>query len=913
MTSKLIAFTLFIMVCLCPSEMSAGIVRGTVTDKTTGEPLIGATVRTDNKSQATATDIDGRFSFKAQGKKLTLTASYIGYRSLTREITLDGDTTVCDFGLVPDDVTLSEVTVTARVRHDSETAQVREQQTSLVVQTGVSAQTITRTQDKDASEVVRRIPGVSIIDGKFIMVRGLSQRYNNVWLNGGTVPSSEADSRAFSFDILPASQLDNVVVVKSPAPEYPADFSGGFILVNTRQMPSQGKLEIGAGIGLNTQTMFHDFTTFRRVHTLKSGINGSLTPYPGYEGERFDPVASGMQNDWRLKTITPWPDLKLNAGYSRLWRLDGGETIGLMVSANHSQNFRIYRNMENSLYGPYDETNDKPVFLRKAIDDRYSREFRSGGLVNLTFQPANSDHFFEWKNVLNHVYTKRYTNRVGFNAQPDNINDSEYYQASRLAYNTQLTGKHTLGANLLDWCAGYAYSNRDMPDRRMIMRTDRTEQTMSIYRISREFSYLDENMASLGANYRRTFEFGKFTPMLKAGVYGEFASRKYRTRCFQYGWQPDNSLPSGFEFNPDVPGQVLSDGNYGPDKLYLYEEVNHLNDYNARRCLGAGYVGVNLPFENFNLYAGVRYEFFRQTLGLNTRQFEESWHDTDYDYSDFFPSANLTYRINDRNQIRAAYGRSVNRPEFRELSPSVFYDFELGSNVMGNYDLKAAYIDNFDIRYEWYPSKGEQISLALFYKRFTDPIEWTYTVAGGTDLVYSFMNAKGANNYGLELDIRKSLDFIGLKDFSITFNGALIKSKVTFPEGGNNIDRPMQGQSPYLINTGIFYDNRERGWNAAVLYNRIGKRIVGVGNRYGTGADGQARDIPNSYEMPRNSLDLSLGKRLGHWELKASVRDLLGEKYQTKQFEEAAGRTIQELTHSYKPGTNINLSVSYNF
>ena len=230
MTSKSIAFTFFLMVCICPSEMSAGIVRGTVTDKTSGEPLIGAT-----------------------------------------------DTIVSDYDLDIDDTTLGEVTVTARVRHDSETAQVREQQTSLVVQTGVSAQTIIRTQDKDASEVVRRIPGVSIIDGKFIMVRGLSQRYNNVWLNGGTVPSSEADSRAFSFDILPASQLDNVVVVKSPAPEYPADFSGGFILVNTRQMPSQGKLEIGAGIGLNTQTMFHDFTTFRSGHALKSGINGSLT------------------------------------------------------------------------------------------------------------------------------------------------------------------------------------------------------------------------------------------------------------------------------------------------------------------------------------------------------------------------------------------------------------------------------------------------------------------------------------------------------------------------------------------------------------------------------------------------------------------------------------------------------------
>lgn len=908
---RLILF--FLIAFSAPLPAVSGIVQGVVTDKASGEPLIGATVKTNIPGLATATDIDGGYSFSTNAKRIEISVSYIGYKGQTKEASLETNPTEINFELEPDGETLGEVTVTARLRHDSEVAQVREQQTSLVVQSGVSAQMITKTQDKDASEVIRRIPGVSIIDGKFIMVRGLSQRYNNVWLNGGAVPSSEADSRAFSFDILPASQLDNVVIVKSPAPEYPADFTGGFILVNTRQQPWQGRFDIGAGIGMNTSTMFHDFVDFHGGHSLKSGISSQLASFPGYEGQRFDPIASGLQNNWTLKTIKPLPDIKLNANYSRQWNFDGGQTLGLLASANHSQNFRTYRNMENSLYGPYDESNDKPVFLRKAVDDRYSRDYHSGGLLNLSFQPGNPDHFFEWKNVINHIYTKRYTERTGFNAQPDNIHDSEYFQASRLTYNTQVTGKHNLGENIINWCAGYAYANRDMPDRRMIMRTDRTEQTMGIYRISREFSHLDENMASIGANYERTFHFGNFSPMLKTGLYGEYASRKYRTRCFQYGWQPDNTLPAGFVFNPDVAGSVLTDGNYGPDKLYLYEEVNHLNDYNASRYLGAGYIGVNLPFGKFSVYGGVRYEFFRQRLGLNTRQYEESWQNTDYDYSDFFPSVNLTYKINEKNQIRAAYGRSVNRPEFRELSPSVFYDFELGSNVMGNYDLKAAFIDNIDLRYEWYPSAGEQISVALFYKHFTDPIEWTYTVAGGTDLVYSFMNAKGANNYGVELDIRKNLGFIGLKDFSFTFNGSLIKSKVTFPEGGNNIDRPMQGQSPYLINTGIFYDKKDKGWNAAVLYNRIGKRIIGVGNRYGTGTDGQSRDIPNSYEMPRNSLDISIGKRLGHWELKASVRDLLAERYQTKQFEEVAGHTVQEVTKSYRPGRNINISASYSF
>lgn len=207
--------------------------------------------------------------------------------------------------------------------------------------------------------------------------------------------------------------------------------------------------------------------------------------------------------------------------------------------------------------------------------------------------------------------------------------------------------------------------------------------------------------------------------------------------------------------------------------------------------------------------------------------------------------------------------------------------------------------------------------MAFFYKHFKNPIEWTYTVAGGTDLIYSFMNARGANNYGIELDIRKNLGFIGLKDFSFSFNGAWIKSKVQFEPGTNNIDRPMQGQSPYLINTGIFYNKVERGWSAAVLYNRVGKRIIGVGNRYGTGADGSSRNIPNSYEMPRNSLDLSVGKKLGKWELKASVRDVLAERCLFKQFEDVTvngqQRTIEEVTRSYRPGRNFNLIIGYSF
>lgn len=333
--------------------------------------------------------------------------------------------------------------------------------------------------------------------------------------------------------------------------------------------------------------------------------------------------------------------------------------------------------------------------------------------------------------------------------------------------------------------------------------------------------------------------------------------------------------------------------------------------------MAAGYVGANLPLgERLNIYAGVRYEYTRMELIGNTRNDVESPRSMFYTYNNLFPSANVLFKLTEKQQLRFSYGKSVNRPEFRELSTAVYYDFDLASNVEGNPALKPAYIHNIDLRYEWYPTSGEMFSIALFYKNFDSPIEWTYTVNGGTDLTYSNKNAKAANNYGIELDFRKDLGFIGLPNLSWSFNGAFIKSKVKFEKGSKEEDRAMQGQSPYLINTGLFYQHPNWNMNIAVLYNRIGKRIIGVGRTVGTSGE-QTTNIPNSYEMPRDAIDLSISKRFGALEIKAGVRDLLAQRVEFKQFGSIlkAGEKIEyeELTRSYKPGRNFNLTVAYSF
>ena len=955
------------------TPMWAQDIKGVVIDQKSKETLIGAVITavpgngsknaTQEKDGIKAvTDIDGNFSLQnLKDGTYTLYIKYVGYKTqkidgvqLKGGKRIDGKAIVSSkdtsskndasekalltIALQPDEQQLNEVTVTAVERRNTDAAMIQVAKNSPVIVSNVSAQEISRTQDTNAGEVIRRVPGVSLIDDKFVMVRGLSQRYNNVWVNGGAVPSSEADSRAFSFDIIPSSQIDNLTIVKSPTAEYPADYSGGFIIVNTKEIPAENSFNISVGGNWNTSSAFKDFSYSKGSGTdflgfdnglrnLNGGIQAALNPQLDANGKPVGDYATsllgnGFNNDWLIKNKKPLGDLKLAASLNQRWML-GGRTLGMLAALNYTNEYRTYENMENNLYGIYDAANDKPNYLRHSVDDQYNNNVRLGIMLNFTFLSKDGNHKYQLKNIFNQLATSRYTWRDGVSAQSNLERSAEYYYRSRTTYNGQLTGKHTFNSDALDWNIGYAYANRHLPDRRRYLIDDALESGVYALStgndISREWTQLDEHILSLGVNDKHHFKFGNFEPDLQVGAYGEYRSREYQTRNFIYNWNVSaNNMPSGFRHS-DIPTLLSSEANMGYDKLYLLEEKQMRNNYRGHNTLGAGYLAMSLPFGKLGIHAGVRFEHNDMELISNSRDYEKSESSRHYKTDDVFPSLNTTYKISDQHQVRLSYGRSINRPEFREVSSSVYYDFDLASNVQGNTELKNCYVDNLDLRYEWYPSRGELISLAVFYKHFDSPIEWTYTVAGGTDLIYSYKNAKSANNYGVELDIRKNLGFIGLKDFSWSFNGALIKSKVQFEKGSKEENRPMQGQSPYLINTGIFYKNEPLKMDIALLYNRIGKRIIGVGRSEGSTGDDSNSRVPHSYEMPRNTIDFSLAKKFGnHLELKFNVRDLLAEKIYYKQFadvtySDGSKKEVEEIARCYKPGRNIGLQAIYKF
>jgi outer membrane receptor protein involved in Fe transport len=284
------------------------------------------------------------------------------------------------------------------------------------------------------------------------------------------------------------------------------------------------------------------------------------------------------------------------------------------------------------------------------------------------------------------------------------------------------------------------------------------------------------------------------------------------------------------------------------------------------------------------------------------------------DTLNFFPSLNITININEKNLFRLAYGRTINRPEFREVAPFAFYDFKENVTVYGNPNIKSCYINNYDFRYEWYPSPGEMVTIGGFYKYFDSPIEATWTPASGGEWDLRYLNAVKGTSIGAEIDIRKGFQSWGKKhnflryfrNFSVVLNAAYIKSNVeSNPEYLFVLDqsRPMYGQSPYIVNAGIFYQTAKNDLSMSLQYNVFGKRIVGVGTP----------DVPNSYEMPRNILDFTILKKFGKaLSIKFGVKDILNQPFtiqQTMESENLPDAIIK--VKSFSPGRTFSLGITY--
>ncbi len=925
-TSILFLATLF-MYIVSFTCVYAQSITGTVIDKKTKETLPGAYITLVGLNQGTVTDMDGYFDLPIQKGKYSLLISYVSYESKKIEnVIVDGaKPIVLNIELEEAGVNLQTVEVVVRQRTDTDLALNRNIKASLQVVSGISSQQISKTVDRDASEVVKRVPGVTIMGDRFVVIRGLNQRYNNVWLNNAATPSSEADSRAFSFDIIPSSLIDNLLVFKSPAPEIPADFSGGFIKVLTKIAPENHRLTVNVGTSYQHGTTFQSFVTNSRTGLDYMGLGANERQLPAIFPlfiERLTktekvPLTKAINQGWDNKSITAIPDLRFSAVYNTKFYI-GNIASSNITSVNYSNTYKTHQAVNRS-YGVYQMQIDKPSLSKDFNEEHYNNDSKFGILSNFSFT-SNAKNRVEFRNFFNQIGKQRVVLREGREYSNNyTIQSMEMLYTSRSVYSTQLGGFHTFNGDnkKADWTMGYSYANRYEPDRKIItsrLNNVATSQYFGQYStesndIMRNFQSLHEHLGSLGGNFEYQPLMNTWKPTFKTGLYSELKSRSFNARNFVYEFNMmSGKLPANYKYLPIQ--EMFADHYIANDGVVLKENTNKSDSYTANSMITSAYVSANLPLGNLNMYVGVRAENNIQQLngfesdGLKPVNVNES-------ALDFFPSANLSYNVKDKNVFRLAFGQSINRPEFREIAPYVYYDFEAFSNFEGNPKLKDAHIQNLDFRYEYYPSPGETVSLSVFYKSFKNPIELTYFEVGG-QYQYTYTNALAAQSVGAEIDIKKNLQFIGLNDFSVIMNGSIIKSDVVFAEGTVNRDRPMEGQSPYLMNAGVFYESDSFGLNASVLYNVIGKRITAIG----VAAQNINEDIPDIYEMPRHMVDISIGKKVWkNGEIKLGIKDVLNTAVEYKQFPryEKDGKLYQreQITRRYTPGTNVSVSLSF--
>ncbi|MER2999112.1 TonB-dependent receptor [Pontibacter populi] len=931
---KLLLTILTILLTIGSAFAQQGTLTGKVTDKATGEAVIGAVVFIKGTAKGTSTDYEGNYSLALEPGTHTVSVTFLSYKpSENTGIKISaGQPTILNIQLEDNSTELNVVEVVATRQTNTDLALIQDLKQSEIVVSGVSGEQIAKSLDRDAAAVVRRIPGVTVMNDKYIMIRGLSERYNTVMLNGALTPSTEPDSRAFSFDILPTSVLDRILVFKSGSPELPGEFGGGVIKVYTKNFATENTTSFGVTGGYRSGTTFKTINTQQGSNTDFLGFDNNTRALPGSFPSHLNNVSSEslitsakqLKNDWASNTKTAAPDLRLSFGLTRRFFIGDTEASNL-TALSYSNNSQLQT--VNRYRYTYNEAQQKTNLIEYSYNDtESSQNVRVGLISNWAFRLNNSNKI-EFRNLFNQMGQSQVIARMGQEVQGKDVDIQNYAQRyeSRTVYSGQLQGTHDAAdeRTTYTWTAGYNYSNRNEPSYKRI-RSQRNigsnepfrwvipQYSATTFDAGRFDSEMQENTVLAAGQIERRFatkdSVSENQPKLRAGFYAENKNRNFDARWMSY----ITADPS--QFNDDLLilplGALFRPENISTSGFSLAEGTNPTDRYDASSLLIAGYVGGNLPVNNkLNISGGLRVEFNEQQL--STSKYGGGKLEVSNPITSILPSLNTTYNFTEKALLRGGYSISVNRPEFRELAPFTYYDFQLNAEIKGNENLKTATIHNTDLRFEFYPNPTEILSVGVFYKYFKNPIE-IYSMPASGNPIYQPKNASHAQSYGIETEVRKS--FLNLSDrsliqnMSLVLNASLIESKVDLgaESEGQERNRAMYGQSPFIVNAGLYYNDEVRNLQVNMLYNVIGKRIFTVG-------DDQA---PTVYEMPRNVLDLSVTKGIGkHFELKAGIQDILNQKVnlmQDSNRDTKINSQDDDFTN-YKRGSYTTLGINYKF
>lgn len=879
---KNIGATIFLVMLLLGTlgtiHAQTGVLAGKVFDEQTGEELVGANVLIVGTTTGATTDIDGKYTVRnIPVGTYSVRISFVGYgsKTITDVVIKAGQPATLNVSLTSSTVEADEIVITAERVRATESALLAERRKAAAIGDGISAEQIKRAPDATSGDALKRVTGISIVDNKFVYVRGITDRYNGTTVDGASVTSTEVGKKGFSFDLIPSNLIENTTVVKSATPDLPGDFTGGLVQVNTLDIPTDRLIKAGVSSSYNTVSTSKEFFVSQ----------GGRRDWLGYDdGSRSMPAQNGSLTEFAKSLPNNWAPSRRKAPYNGSFSLSFGDQItlgdeetsesrlGLITSLSYSNNFQRTNFKVNEL-----TSGGFPLRRFDGFKDEYSVLW--GAIANATYRISNL-HKISFKNSYNRSADDDVSQYQGEDGNTGNeVRSTAIRWTQRSAYTGQIVGDHNfpeLGGLLLQWRGTVSSSVREDPDRKLVpyVRQNGSAPEDPFYVATSDRSWEKANDRSKGVGLDFSLPVGHLKT--KGGLYYEARTSDYKIRAYRITGVASTpfqlySLPIDSVFRPEN----LGAGGFG----FSENPSNAASFYDGNQDLIAGYAMVDAPFavagENFRFVGGARLENSLQTLRSPRSITDPEPETTQLKKVDVLPSLNLTYIINDFANFRLAYSQTLNRPEFRELAPVAYYDFDRLETVYGNSQLQRALIKNYDARFEFFPRPGEVLAISYFRKDLSNPIEEFYFTTPAPTRTYR--NSASAVNRGWEFEFRKTLDFIGgyFGNFTLTGNYTRIWSEVEFletdPLNPNVIEerkRPLQGQSPYMLNFGILFTEPTTLTSVSILYNKYGRRIDAVGSGVSE---------PDTYEEPRDLVDITVSQPLfSMFEVKFAVKNLNG-------------------------------------
>lgn len=972
---KQVIFRLFLLgSLLMPNLLFAQNARltGQIIDATSAEPMFGVAVVIKSINAFTQTDFEGRYTLEAPPGDYEVTFQIAVYEPQIRKVTLVAGQTTNMSTIALGVKTAQEVVVQGRQLNNTQASLLALQRKSGAVSDGVSQEAIKKSPDSSASDVLKRVTGITIVDGKYVFVRGLGERYSTTELNGTLLSSPEPDKRVVPLDLFPAALIKNIRIIKSFLPEDPAEFSGGLVKIETQEFPDVFSFAGGLTLGGNANTTQRHFQTYKGgkkdylgkddgTRALPEAVR-DLPPFiPVVRGTIFGGlpnayvggVAATMPNTWDSKTI--------NAPFDRDLKLSVGDAIpvgtrskfGYLLGTSYGRKWRFRESKENTyaVINPVNQIVAETAFLSPLITSdvkKWTETVLWGNNVNLSYEFVPNQRVFS-KTFYSRNSDKYVRKSEGFvstanGGEPVDFSSQNTGWIGREILHQVFGGEHALNfspnwrPHKLDWSVGYSKANRDEPNltQQLFQRPAgifdfRTRATSTDNAL--QFYSFSEDLTETGAfNYEIPFsQWSGLQSKFKFGAMASDRVKELRNRTFNY--VPQSVIPSAAS-NEFTPGSVVNNLAALIQNGYRFQEQTSVpNFYDAEQKLHAYYGQLDIPLvAKFRFVGGARYEDSFQTVKTYEAAYPLGYEFDPSNYynvaqsrigklhtKDLLPSANLIAEITGDMNLRFGYTETVNRPDFRDLSPVGFQGTFGGDRIFGNNQLARAYVHNYDARWEWYMTADDYLGVGAFYKGLSNPIEKIGLSSLSTNRDFTFINAKNGEIRGLEFEFRKYF----AERFGFESNLFFIRSRVevmdwvdqTFIRVGlvdptsrraiynpTNLERDLEGQSPYVYNVKFnYYLDKDRLSSIGLLYNIFGDRIDAAGS---SGA-------PDQIEKGAGVLDLVFEKKIGErLDIKAAAKNILDTRFKVVQKNPLLNNQ-EQIVRSYRDGVSYSFSMNY--